>query len=386
MYSINYFNKDEFKESLIEKGTIPLNEKWRKIHLKIELLVIFVTFVMELIILVIGYKKYINISSSTYLIRYLLTPVSINLLLYLIAYLVNRYSTNDKKFENIKNIVVNISFVIQIFVVAVVHQYFSAVYFIFTVPILLSVIYGSIGMAAIITILSIFCIMISAFLIKYDSDLIVNFAFSVDILLIETMIIIFFILAVLIMVYIRKKQEKLISTMIDIQTLKNSINVDRLTGVYTKIMLREFFEDAKEGLFGNEFCIAICDIDNLSNVNNEFSHTAGDRILNIFGNILKRYESNNFVPIRYGGEEFVLGINENIDKAIRELNQIKERFKRECKDEFGKQVSLSIGITIADIDKAPPHILSEADVALRYAKQSGKDKISIYDEKTMKID
>ena len=49
-------------------------------------------------------------------------------------------------------------------------------------------------------------------------------------------------------------------------------------------------------------------------------------------------------------------------------------------------MSLSIGITIADIDKAPPHILSEADVALRYAKQSGKDKISIYDEKTMKID
>jgi len=380
MYSINYFNKDEFKESLIEKGTIPLNEKWRKIHLKIELLVIFVTFVMELIILVVGYKKYINISSSTYLIRYLLTPVSINLLLYLIAYLVNRYSTNDKKFENIKNIVVNISFVIQIFVVAVVHQYFSAVYFIFTVPILLSVIYGSIGMAAIFLIFFFFFFIIRGFFFF------VNFAFSVDILLIETMIIIFFILAVLIMVYIRKKQEKLISTMIDIQTLKNSINVDRLTGVYTKIMLREFFEDAKEGLFGNEFCIAICDIDNLSNVNNEFSHTAGDRILNIFGNILKRYESNNFVPIRYGGEEFVLGINENIDKAIRELNQIKERFKRECKDEFGKQVSLSIGITIADIDKAPPHILSEADVALRYAKQSGKDKISIYDEKTMKID
>ena len=55
----------------------------------------------------------------------------------------------------------------------------------------------------------------------------------------------------------------------------------------------------------------ICDLDNLKIINDSLGHTYGDRLLIDFGNLLKREMNIDTVIARYGGDEFVILI-ENI--------------------------------------------------------------------------
>ena len=57
---------------------------------------------------------------------------------------------------------------------------------------------------------------------------------------------------------------------------------------------------------GDDFCLALADIDKFKRVNDRFGHLVGDRLLRLFANILVQNVRGQDKIARFGGEEFAL--------------------------------------------------------------------------------
>lgn len=139
-----------------------------------------------------------------------------------------------------------------------------------------------------------------------------------------------------------------------------------------------------------KLAVFFLDIDNFKKVNDSFGHNVGDKILLEASNILTSIFSTNDIVCRYGGDEFVIVVNNFINKK-----HINELAKTVCKA-FSKielpnstiSISCSIGISFfPDNSIDLSELIKLSDIALYYAKSLGKNRFVIYDEnnKEMKI-
>jgi len=164
---------------------------------------------------------------------------------------------------------------------------------------------------------------------------------------------------------------------------------DPLTGLFN----RRYFYDALEKeiervkRYKSSFSIVLLDIDDFKRVNDEYGHLAGDRVLQILADILRRTLRKVDIIARYGGEEFIL-LLPNSEKEEAELiaNRIREEVSKtvfECKSDKGVDVicpiTISGGITTCpddfiELDK----LLSAADRAMYEAKSLGKNRIVLF--------
>ena len=130
-------------------------------------------------------------------------------------------------------------------------------------------------------------------------------------------------------------------------------------------------------------CIVMLDIDGFKQFNDSFGHGAGDSLLKEIGHALREYLRKSDISCRFGGDEFVLVLP---DSPLADIQQRVEQirlFVKDLKIRYGEQmvgmISLSIGIA-----QAPEHgtteseLLRAADQAMYTAKQSGGDRIVIY--------
>lgn len=164
---------------------------------------------------------------------------------------------------------------------------------------------------------------------------------------------------------------------------------DPLTGLFN----RRYFYDALEKeiervkRYNVSFSVVLLDIDDFKKVNDEYGHLAGDRVLQIIADILRRTLRKVDIIARYGGEEFIL-LLPNTQKEEAELiaNRIREEVSKtvfECKSDKGVEVicpiTISGGITTCpddfiELDK----LLSAADRAMYEAKSLGKNRIILF--------
>lgn len=93
--------------------------------------------------------------------------------------------------------------------------------------------------------------------------------------------------------------------------------------------------------------IIMGDVNGLKLVNDSFGHQEGDKLLRAIGDILRRCCSENAIPARWGGDEFLILVKnsdaESVDKLIREI-------KSECEDKvlYPFNVSISMGSATKD--------------------------------------
>ncbi|MBV8440548.1 MAG: GGDEF domain-containing protein, partial [Hyphomicrobiales bacterium] len=82
--------------------------------------------------------------------------------------------------------------------------------------------------------------------------------------------------------------------------------------VVTAIGNRRYFEACfaeeveKAQRAGDDFCLALADIDSFKLINDRFGHLVGDRLLRLFANILVQNVRAQDKVARFGGEEFAL--------------------------------------------------------------------------------
>lgn len=131
----------------------------------------------------------------------------------------------------------------------------------------------------------------------------------------------------------------------------------------------------------NHTALALCviDIDHFKSVNDTLGHQVGDQALIELANILKdSIRKSDFIG-RWGGEEFVL-IMENTDqKGALELAEklrlaVEQHFHNA---RFAKPLTISIGLSNCHQNDTTDSLLERADQALYRAKKNGRNNVSV---------
>jgi len=126
--------------------------------------------------------------------------------------------------------------------------------------------------------------------------------------------------------------------------------------------------------------IAILDIDHFKRVNDNFGHLYGDEVLLIFSQLMgKCFRYHDFL-FRFGGEEFVVILNlASQESAIAAFNRFRVAIADYNFPTVGR-VTVSIGVTHVDGKSMPTTQLDHADKALYHAKDSGRNKVVLYED------
>ena len=161
--------------------------------------------------------------------------------------------------------------------------------------------------------------------------------------------------------------------------LKNSLYlsaIDPTTGVYNRSFFDEYIKNRVEGL--KNAAVLIIDVDKFKLINDEHGHSFGDFMLKYVSNTIKRYIRSSDLIARYGGDEFVIYMD-NVTKNT--ASDIARRIQRTVENSQFKDVSctVSIGVCYADsnsnlnIKKA----ISIADKFMYISKENGRNAVSV---------
>lgn len=161
-------------------------------------------------------------------------------------------------------------------------------------------------------------------------------------------------------------------------------NIDELTQIanrryFDRFLMQNFRK--KKGL-----SIILCDVDYFKLYNDTYGHQAGDECLKQVASAITKATRSNDLAGRYGGEEFAiilpnvtyettLSVAERIIQNIRALNI---PHKNSMVSGF---VTISCGVaSLSKDDSSGLDLLVKADRALYKAKETGRDRIVVYQQ------
>lgn len=170
----------------------------------------------------------------------------------------------------------------------------------------------------------------------------------------------------------------------DKEVLEKIAYIDPLTKVYNRRYLYEtmniIIPQSKRGEYPLSLCIF--DIDDFKQINDKYGHDVGDKVLETFGEILKKSVRSSDIVARLGGEEFVVVLQgAYLKEALSLANKIRKSFNEIEFDITGEKLSFSVSGGVAELDKEKDDLeslIKKADIALYVAKKSGKNKIIGY--------
>lgn len=126
------------------------------------------------------------------------------------------------------------------------------------------------------------------------------------------------------------------------------------------------------------FAMLVADIDSFKQINDQFGHLVGDKVLKKVANLLKKSFRKYDLVARVGGEEFVI-VLEKIslvdakkvaEKACRLIQQA--NFHNST---HSIPVTLSIGVAEFKKGDKPADVFARADKALFKAKKQGRNRV-----------
>lgn len=128
----------------------------------------------------------------------------------------------------------------------------------------------------------------------------------------------------------------------------------------------------------HHFVVALLDLDNFKQVNDNYGHLAGDKVLYDFCDVVNNRVRKQDYFGRFGGEEFLLILTEiPTDEAFAVLNRIREatQLQNFTYDDLHIPLTTSIGFTAAKTDDKVDDLIERADNALYQAKSTGRNQV-----------
>lgn len=160
------------------------------------------------------------------------------------------------------------------------------------------------------------------------------------------------------------------------ESAESNARLDPLTNLYN----RRAFSDLVYPLWKlgirnkTPMAIILIDLDWFKRINDQYGHMIGDEVLESVGKQLKQRLRDSDIPLRWGGEEFLIFLpNTGTDAALNIAENLREYFDSNNITQTYK-VTLSIGVVSAlpnniELDK----LVGLADKALYKAKRQGRN-------------
>jgi len=160
---------------------------------------------------------------------------------------------------------------------------------------------------------------------------------------------------------------------------------DPLTGLSNRLLLNDRLEHAINHANRFNKCIAVifCDLDNFKPINDLYGHSAGDRILTGVAKEMKQLLRKEDTICRFGGDEFVILIEEL--KSFEYLEKILDKIRTVTEISFHidghhLQVGMSIGAALYPNDATSPEALLKCADEAMYKAKSEPDRRVVLSE------
>ncbi|WP_124949641.1 GGDEF domain-containing response regulator [Sulfuriferula thiophila] len=164
------------------------------------------------------------------------------------------------------------------------------------------------------------------------------------------------------------------------RVLRGLLESDSLTGLlnHTKVKQRLEIELANARRHRHPLSFVMLDIDNFKEVNDNYGHPVGDRVIKSLSRMLKQRLRETDIIGRYGGEEFAIIFTHTDGVAASKVMEGLRRVFEEIQQQYGDavfHVTFSCGIaTFPDISSAA-ELGARADQALYEAKHAGRNRV-----------
>ncbi len=176
--------------------------------------------------------------------------------------------------------------------------------------------------------------------------------------------------------------DKLLKTMQKLRNKTEENNIDALTQIYN----RNYYNYYIEKLFGlkQPLTFAIIDIDDFKNINDSYGHINGDIALQYIARVLQKNTRNSDIPIRFGGDEFVIifeqGTSLSADRYFKRV--YKKLSSSPLVNEEGTTIPITLSVGVAEHRQREEFkdLFDRADHALYNAKELGKNQVYLSDK------
>lgn len=152
---------------------------------------------------------------------------------------------------------------------------------------------------------------------------------------------------------------------------------DDLTGLPNKRRLTQRLDKLMQTRDKDTPGIVVFNVNRFKNINDSLGHQAGDRLLQLVGDRLKRNSLPKEEIFSMGGDEFALIIPRlaSVDSAMKRIRELLELFEKPVTiDDYDYHISLCAGMAVYPEDgDTAEQLIQHADTAVHHAKDYGID-------------
>lgn len=157
--------------------------------------------------------------------------------------------------------------------------------------------------------------------------------------------------------------------------LEAELKIDPLTKVYNRGYFNLMYDTLLKGHGDMDFYVAMLDIDDFKQINDNYGHQFGDEVLVGMCRFFRRNLNNNCSIYRYGGEEFIIIIK---DKTKKEVLDKCEGYRKSIESmTWSENITVTVSIGVANFKENKYNTLGKADKNLYLCKLNGKNRVSI---------
>ncbi len=164
--------------------------------------------------------------------------------------------------------------------------------------------------------------------------------------------------------------------------VQKQATIDHLTQSYNRMMFNNLLcvELKRVNRHHITFSMIIFDIDNFKSVNDTHGHLVGDEVIKSIATISSKSTRDSDIFARWGGEEFTILLPETkLDAAALVAEKLRAAIYAY---DYGEpeQISCSFGVAEYILGDEIDTLISNADEALYFAKENGKNQVAIFDK------
>lgn len=160
------------------------------------------------------------------------------------------------------------------------------------------------------------------------------------------------------------------------EQLEELLNHDSLTGLYNRRHLINIGDRILYDAYRYDYPVSllVIDLDHFKKVNDQFGHFAGDSVLQGVAELLKKEFRGSDIPIRFGGEEFLVFLPHcSAEDARNRAEKLRMKIAESCPSGIPVTASIGISQTTSGRKISYEDLFAAADSGVYQAKANGRN-------------